>query len=153
MYVPTLREHNLVSRWISLVSHCYPSVAKVLMCKAKNHLVVFNSQIIQSFTTFLFHWLCGSLWSDTVDRAFIKGCWIIMSVHICNEVWVIVRQIAWHTLSWTSVTLCRLSFAHLFITLPLFNAMQEYSLNHTKKTVCAHTFSTPCIKMGLILTL
>lgn len=72
VYVPTLRGHNLVSWWISFLSHCIQytsSVARVKMCKAKSDLVVFNSQIIQFFTIFLFHWLCGSFWSDSVDRA------------------------------------------------------------------------------------
>lgn len=120
MHVPTLREHNLVSWWISLLFHCIQytsSVARVQICKAKSYLVVFNSQIVQSFTIFFSHWLWGSLWSGTVDTTFIKGCWIIENVHIGR--WD-VSNIKTNCLVHTQLDLCDTvqanfySFAHNF---------------------------------------
>lgn len=96
-------------------------------------------------------------WHSRHCRAFIKGCWVIKSVHICR--WDVSNSKT-NCLVHTQLDLCdtvglifALIFAHLLITLPLFNVMQEHSLKHTKGIVCTCTFSTPCVKMGLTLTL
>ena len=68
----------------SVVFYCiwYTSpAARVWLYKEKSHLLVFNSQMTHSFSIFLFYWLCSSLWSDTIYRTFIKGCWISKCLH------------------------------------------------------------------------